>query len=655
MESCRKSITTSYSNNMTTIRPFSGDSPCFGRTVPSQRCPNFNTEWRESFFHLSKRIAIYNIESREYIRDINFPCKEIHVWRIWRNEVGVLNALTDRGVFSFFAETGKCVMERMLPGYRWIQGIPLDGKVLFLVKEDLTIHEWSPTPEDAFHTRPISELRLSTSPKNGFLMDANPHLLAYVEEDFKGNAHLRFVRSENTWTGEYPSAITCLSVHPTENMIAIGDKGGKILVCSSVHSIAWSHDSILSGGREEVLIKWSFKHKCCIATVPRLGGIIRNIFLVNDLALLSLSNNSLQIFERTGLTKKGHLAGPDFESMSDNFVWFEPYESLVFSYGGTSLQFLNPRTRKEVRRLEIIQENKVSAYRDQVEIPPTLHFDVSSDYKWLATARKDDIFLKLSIWKFSLEDINPFSLTTQWTEPECLEDNVSIKFIQSKQQLIVLGTEMQRNYGKIDSTSHSHYWVKSFTYKNHTPSAVSSSEDGSVLAIAFKNSITLWRNDGVHFGLITSLSNSSTVTSLLFGRGRNAGVLFSSTDSLVFVWDVLHMKLRRKIPFTDPVLVSMPDKRIAVKDNNGLFVYDANGMRSKIYDGLLESVIFCSSSSSLGMIHCYFLTYDGNIGRIKWSRKEEEEDENKENIDSTIKDYNPYTSSALSKFKTIRV
>lgn len=74
-------------------------------------------------------------------------------------------------------------------------------------------------------------------------------------------------------------------------------------------------------------------------------------------------------------------------------------------------------------------------------------------------------------------------------------------------------------------------------YKDRACSAAAFSDDGSVLAVAFENILTLW--DPVENHLCFSLDQGTQVTALEFCYGAQANCVVVATTTDVIIWDLL--------------------------------------------------------------------------------------------------------------------
>ena len=83
-------------------------------------------------------------------------------------------------------------------------------------------------------------------------------------------------------------------------------------------------------------------------------------------------------------------------------------------------------------------------------------------------------------------------------------------------------------------------WICSFigSYKKFVPKAASVSKDGTVLAVSFNNTITLW--DAFTFTIKRTLQcmpSNENVKHILFTNDEP--FLVSTTDTFLYVWNIL--------------------------------------------------------------------------------------------------------------------
>ena len=82
---------------------------------------------------------------------------------------------------------------------------------------------------------------------------------------------------------------------------------------------------------------------------------------------------------------------------------------------------------------------------------------------------------------------------------------------------------------RVDSTGY---------YKDKKCSVAAFSDDGSVLAIAFENILTLW--DPVENSLCTTIDQGSRVADIHFCHGTEANHLAVVTEASVAIWDLFN-------------------------------------------------------------------------------------------------------------------
>lgn len=149
--------------------------------------------------------------------------------------------------------------------------------------------------------------------------------ILYCVNYFKGFARY--------WKNAKGNPITCLAIHPTEQLVATGDNSGRIFLWRDLFSSGepmtalyhWHHTSVssiafslsgshfYSGGYENVLVKWELNNVHEKRFVPRMWGALLHIVVGDNNQKLAIAadDNEIQIFDAQ-LTPKAVI---------QNFTW----------------------------------------------------------------------------------------------------------------------------------------------------------------------------------------------------------------------------------------------------------------------------------------------------------------------------------------------
>ncbi|KAF9432034.1 hypothetical protein BGZ76_011388 [Entomortierella beljakovae] len=383
-----------------------------------------------------------------------------------------------------------------------------------------------------------------------------------------------------------PEKITCLAFHPTEGCIATGDERGRITlwycfgknvdrpVTTTMHwhahqvaALNFTSDGtyLLSGGEEAVLVIWQlqtgFKQ-----FLPRLGSEIKHITVSPDQALYAIGHqdNSINVIRSVDLKIKTVIQGLKFahvnhlnQPLSTGLV-IEPRNGHVVLNGlpGT-LQFYDPLKEQHIMELEITPRNKVSR-TDEKEIiaPRVLHVAFSSDKaaRWMATVdgRDDNETtpeLYLKFWEYD-DDAHTYVLNTRVDAPHSKEITSCVFNPRIGGQAPMAVTTSLDGTFKVWELTHQgetrrgieaeRAWSCRSTgfYRDMVPQCAGFSSDGSLLAVAYGQIITLW-NPYLNTlqGVLTQPPENRPVKQLVFIK--DSPFLIAITKDHLYSWNLL--------------------------------------------------------------------------------------------------------------------
>ncbi|KAJ9575440.1 hypothetical protein L9F63_007691, partial [Diploptera punctata] len=324
---------------------------------------------------------------------------------------------------------------------------------------------------------------------------------------------------------------TCVACHPEERYIATGDNTGRILLwwnilCSEkptytiyhwhtlpCDSVVFSHagSSFYSGAAECVLVKWCLDSRSDKSFLPRLGAPICHLAMAPENKYLAICTTDNGI----------RIVNPQLNLCStiQHFTWsveerhglplfpagivHDPRtKSLVLNGRTGHIQIYSPHCR-----LDISGMNYVTQERNAVIInTEVIRIALSSDGRWLATVEhRDDqeTFAenRLKFWQFDQRK-QIFSLNTA-VELPYNGKVMAIAFQPSQdplQQLVVTTNSNFKFHTWCLTESTSIYkkdtlvWkCESMGYYRNLPAGdLSFSMDGSLVAVAFGPTLTVW-------------------------------------------------------------------------------------------------------------------------------------------------------------------
>ncbi|KND02750.1 uncharacterized protein SPPG_01833 [Spizellomyces punctatus DAOM BR117] len=381
---------------------------------------------------------------------------------------------------------------------------------------------------------------------------------------------------------ESDEEITSLAVHPTGQSIAVGDIRGRITIWYNViatskqnavrevlhwhphrvNDLAFTSDGgyLLSGGNEMVLVVWQLRtrHK---QFLPRLGSEIFSIAVSPDQTSYALyhKDNTVRLISAINLTVKRVVTGLQFAtSIGDQQtlrtgLLVEPKSKAIVLEGYPGhLQFYDVADDSSVLQVEVIP-NPVSQLDDgngsRINARIT-HVAFSADAAWMATSEErtsiedgqSQNFLKF--WEYD-ENAQSYKVVTRMDQPH-KGPITSLKI--SGTSLIAVTTSEDGTFKiwQLAKTAHSdvkeHWLCTSWgTYQNLPAYDATFSNDGSIIAIAFGQLITIWDAFGSRLhGVLASPLPRSPIRRV---RAVGTSHLISCTDDRVYVWNLLSCTL----------------------------------------------------------------------------------------------------------------
>eukprot|EP01137_Pigoraptor_chileana_P009467 Opistho-2@57784 len=367
--------------------------------------------------------------------------------------------------------------------------------------------------------------------------------------------------------------LLALAFHPKEPCIATGDATGKVTlwyciggerpaVTTTMHwhshavaSIAYSGDGayLLSGGHESVLVIWQ------LATdnkqfLPRLGGPIRHICISADEEhfLLAHGDNAIRIVSSASLEIEHMIKGfRRAEGVSDRLpptgLVVQPNTGLIVTNGlpGT-LQFYDPRADRHVTEAEIIPRNYVSRRNNApINYAHVERAAFSADGAWMATIERREAGIlseesRMKFWRVSPDSSTraPYTLTTCCDAPHSKRVEALV-FHPRVHMAVTCGLDRRFKIWEKTSDSSSSWFCRSVDFYQGLPAhAAAFSEDGSLVAVAFGSTVTLW--DPVSNSLQGVLSYPPSNEKVSFVAFIAASpFLVASTETTVYVWNIL--------------------------------------------------------------------------------------------------------------------
>uniref|UniRef100_A0A8B9CSN6 WD repeat domain 75 n=1 Tax=Anser brachyrhynchus TaxID=132585 RepID=A0A8B9CSN6_9AVES len=405
-----------------------------------------------------------------------------------------------------------------------------------------------------------------------------------------------------------------------EDCIATGHGDGKIRLWRNFYhnkeyvfsTLHWHHDrvmdlcfsiegtSLLSGGVEAVLVQWHSGSDCKKDFLPRLGSAIEYISVSSDGTLYCTlhTDNRITIINsnlRFSKSIQGLIKARDVKT---GLVVDPRTKALVLNGEPGHLQFYCLQSDKQLYSLDIVQQEYIQqAGLNQTDL---VKVAFSAQGKWLATVEEreeePDLELHLKLWFFD-EETQSFKLNTQVSMPH--DDHITAMCFRDMDELeddsLILVTAGKDCLFKVwvileDTDPEGKHVAWSITcdfvgsYHNYQATNCCFSEDGSLLAVSFEETVTVW--DSSTWDLkCTFCHPPGKIRYVCFGRLTCSKYLIGATDhGFLCCWNLLSCALEWSAHLN--VVVLQPDpisEHIAavswLSKESSLFVFKPNEPR----------------------------------------------------------------------------
>uniref|UniRef100_A0A8C0CTR1 WD repeat domain 75 n=1 Tax=Balaenoptera musculus TaxID=9771 RepID=A0A8C0CTR1_BALMU len=393
---------------------------------------------------------------------------------------------------------------------------------------------------------------------------------------FKKKTTSRFTLSSSRNKKHAKNNFTCVACHPKEDCIATGHRDGKIRLWRNFDDekkytytcLHWHHDlvmdlafsvtgsSLLSGGRESVLVEWREAAEKNKEFLPRLGATIEHISVspAGDLFCTSHSDNKLIIIHRN-LEASAVIQGLVKDRNIFTGLMIDPRtKALVLNGKPGHLQFYSLQSDKQLYNLDIIQQEYINDYGlIQIELTKAAFGCYGN---WLATVeqrqeKETELELQMKLWTYN-KKTQGFVLNTKVNMPH--EDHITA--------LCFCNAEKSENPTLVTTSKDGHFkvwiltddsdiykkavgWTCDFVGSYHKYQATNCcfSEDGSLLAVSFEEIVTIWDSETWELKC-TFCQRAGKIRHLCFGRLTCSKYLLGATENgILCCWNLLSCAL----------------------------------------------------------------------------------------------------------------
>ncbi|XP_014242300.1 WD repeat-containing protein 75 [Cimex lectularius] len=418
---------------------------------------------------------------------------------------------------------------------------------------------------------------------------------------------------------------TCVRCHPCDDILAAGDDLGRVILMRSTlpkggpksvyhwhtlpcNEIAFTPagSSMYTGGGENVLVKWNIENPYMRNYLPRLSSHIVYISVSHDNQLVALAtlDNGVQIVSSTNKLQCV-LQQLSWSILPSNWLKpfpaglvYDPRSQSIFLNGRPGhLQLYSPQSETLVQIIDVTMHNYLTQERNKLIVnTEVIKCALSDDGVWLATVemREDkDVAteIRMKLWQYLLAK-KCFSLNSSIELPHEVSLNALI-FKPGLNLLTQNDSDQPLDYMVVTTggDKKARIWapnpldsvyrkgviwecINTCHYREMDCGPCSFSYDGSLLAVAFGTSLTLWDVDNI--ALKESLSRGSErIKFVEFGRRDCCHLVMSTTQTEVSVWDLLTLSLTWSLKLNVDFLIPDPfSNNMAIfTEDNKLFIF----------------------------------------------------------------------------------
>lgn len=296
---------------------------------------------------------------------------------------------------------------------------------------------------------------------------------------------------------------------------------------------------MLSGGEEGVLAVWQ------IATgartfLPRLGAAIVSLAASTDgqLYAVGTADRTVRFLRAAGLRMVAVARGVARDGSQPAAVIEDPRShTAVVPAGRGALQWIDTKQDAPLMDLQVAMAGPYGA------VSHVTHAAFSKDGGWLVTAERrrgaHQEHSALSFWRWDI-NAHTYLLAARLDRPH--RTAISALAYHPAKDVVVTASTDGRFYVWKCASGKAWRCGSSGMYRGHAFHAAAFSADGSLLALAAGQSVTLWEAESALLhGVLSATAPTEVVTHLAFVAGRPA--LAAATREHVFMWDLTTLSI----------------------------------------------------------------------------------------------------------------
>ncbi|XP_056641276.1 WD repeat-containing protein 75 [Diorhabda sublineata] len=576
--------------------------------------PQFSNDGQLIFMSSKESVLEYNANTSKLVHQYKCPGRIIGFsYHVFENNCYITACTRDGIMTTWKTVTRFKIAEKKLPQqnirtFQVVQQESEDFKAIYSHSNGKIFHFtlWNGELNKSNNYNLILDKKFFINANKNFFAVAHGNQVCFIKlNDFK-SVFRSYINDSRK--------LTCISVHPSEELVLTGDSTGRVLGWYNIFSdrakntvfhwhtlpvqtVSFSNTGsyFYTGGGESVLVKWQYENQNDRKFVPRIPGEICQIAVAanNLYVAVSTNDNAVRIFNNTlnqvGLIQNLVLA----QHFDSGIVYDTRTRALIMNGNQGHVQFYSPDDLSLLYSVDITGQNKITNERETTMINTEIKkVTISKSGLWFATVeeRNDKEYnheIRLKFWQFD-EFKQEFHLNTSVEYPhEASINSMLFQPIQKDRELkcVTIGDDNKFKIWQLieseilSSTQLSWKCFGVGFYRNLSCNALSFSIDGSLFATGFEKILTVWTPD-------TSLLKCSLVHPLhkqnlryvQFGHGNLCHLLVAASNNQLSVWNILTLSMTWTVPISVSFLIadSLSTHMAIITNDKKVFVFSPN-------------------------------------------------------------------------------